>query len=88
MLWISIQCPARSHSRRLNTYLSRNGLIFTCGFPLAIKSATIFPVPQAIVQPKFPWPTLRYKFFTGEGPSMGSDDGVIGRKPAQYLAAL
>ena len=49
-------------------------------------SANMWPLAQAKVQPKWPWPVFKYRFFTAEGPIIGADEGVMGRKPAQYSA--
>ena len=53
--------------------------------PLTI-SAIADPEPQAKVQPNVPWPEFKYKLPNFVRPTIGTLDGVIGLKPAHFLA--
>ncbi|KAG1252331.1 hypothetical protein G6F66_015219 [Rhizopus arrhizus] len=49
-------------------------------------SATSLPEPQALVQPRVPWPVFRQRSPERVGPTTGVLSGVMGRRPVQNSA--
>ena len=49
-------------------------------------SDTALPAPQAIVQPRVPWPVLRNRLGTCVAPITGTESGVTGRSPVHNSA--